>query len=93
MKRRRFIIAVLPLALSIGCGRRNAKSPLPQAKAFGAALVEVSGGKQIAIVGSPLDQPLIVQVNDAQGTPVAGAAVSIRQPQRQTTCVYRRLVL
>ncbi len=58
-----------------GCGRRNAKSPLPQAKAFGAALVEVSGGKQIAIVGSPLDQPLIVQVNDAQGAPVAGAAL------------------
>jgi mono/diheme cytochrome c family protein len=78
MKRRGFIIAVLPLALSIGCGRRNAESPLPQAKAFGAALVEVSGGKQIAIVGSPLDQPLIVQVNDAQGAPVAGAAVSLQ---------------
>jgi mono/diheme cytochrome c family protein len=78
MKRLGFILAVLPLALSIGCGRRTSEGSLPQAKAFAAALVEVSGGKQIAIVGSPLDQPLIVQVNDAQGAPVAGAAVSLR---------------
>ncbi len=78
MKRLSFILAVLPLALPIGCGRRTSEGSLPQAKAFGVALVEVSGGKQIAIVGSPLDQPLIVQVNDAQGVPVAGAAVSLR---------------
>jgi mono/diheme cytochrome c family protein len=78
MKRCGFIFAVLPLVLSMGCGRRSAESPVPQAKAFGAALVEVSGGKQIAIVGTTLDQPLIVQVNDPQGAPVAGAAVSLR---------------
>jgi mono/diheme cytochrome c family protein len=78
MKPRGFIIAVFLLALSMSCCQRNAESSLPQAKAFGAALVEVSGGKQIAIVGAPLDQPLIVQVNDAQGAPVAGAAVSLQ---------------
>ena len=78
MKRRAFIIVVLALALSIGCGRRNTESSRPQPKAFGAALVEVSGGKQIAIVGAPLDQPLVVQVTDAQGAPVAGAAVSLQ---------------
>ena len=78
MKRRGFIIAVFLLALSMGCGQRNAESSRFQPKAFGAALVEVSGGKQIAIVGAPLDQPLIVQVNDAQGAPVAGAAVSLQ---------------
>jgi mono/diheme cytochrome c family protein len=46
-----------------------------QPKAFGAALVEVSGGKQIAPTGIVADQPLVVQVNDAQGAPLAGAAV------------------
>src|SRR5207244_2627277 len=78
MKRLSFIIAVLPLVLSMGCSRRGAEGSLPQPKAFGAVLVEVSGGKQIAIVGAPLDQPLVVQVNDAQGAPVAGAAVSLQ---------------
>lgn len=74
----RLIVVVLLFALSIGCSRRNADSSRPQPKAFGAALVEVSGGQQVAIVGAPLDQPLIIQVNDAQGAPVAGAAVSLQ---------------
>ena len=78
MKQCGFIIAMLLLALSMGCGRRNAEGSRPQPKAFGAALVEVSGGEQMATVGAPLDQPLIVQVNDAQGAPVAGAAVSLQ---------------
>ena len=78
MKPRGFIIALLLLALSMGCGRRNAESSQPQPKAFGAALVEVSGGKQFAIVGTPLDQPLVIQVNDAQGAPMAGAPVSLQ---------------
>jgi len=65
---------LIALALVAGCGRRNAGSH-PQAKAFGSALVEVSGGKQMAAVGTPLDQPLVVQVNDEKGSPVAGAVV------------------
>jgi len=76
MTPRGFIVAVLLWAMSMGCGRRNAESSRPQPKAFGAALVEVSGGAQVAVVGAPLDQPLVIQVNDAQGAPVAGAAVS-----------------
>ena len=43
------------------------------AKVFGAAITEVGGGKQVAGIGAPLDQPVVVQVNDAQGSPVAGA--------------------
>jgi mono/diheme cytochrome c family protein len=43
-----------------------------------AAIVEVSGGKQVAIIGAPLEQPLVVQVNDAHGAPVAGAPVWFR---------------
>ena len=37
--------------------------------------MSVSGEKQAAGVGAPLDQPLVVQVNDAKGAPVAGALV------------------
>jgi len=42
------------------------------------AVVEVSGGKQVATIGTPLDQPIVIQVNDAHGTPVAGASVRFR---------------
>jgi mono/diheme cytochrome c family protein len=78
MRPRGFNVAVLLLALPMGCARRNAESPQPQPKAFGAALVEVSGGQQVATVGSTLDQPLVIQVNDAQGAPLAGAAVGLQ---------------
>jgi mono/diheme cytochrome c family protein len=71
----RISVTCFALALLAGCG------PQPQVariepKAFGTALVEVSGGKQIAATGTPVDQPLVVQVNDAQGAAVAGAVVS-----------------
>ena len=49
-----------------------------QPKAFGSALVEVSGGKQVAPVGTPVDQPLVVQVNDEKGAAVPGALVSFQ---------------
>jgi len=74
----RRVSVTLVLVLLFGCGRRDALPTRSQAKAHGAALTEVSGGKQVSIIGAPLDQPLVVQVNDAQGTPVAGAAVSLR---------------
>lgn len=64
------------LALFAGCGRQPHVARV-EPKAFGAALVEVSGGKQIAATGTPVDQPLVVQVNDAQGAAVAGALVSL----------------
>jgi hypothetical protein len=47
--------------------------------------VEVSGGKQIATVGSALPQPVIVQVNGADGNPVTGALVTFRGEGLQFT--------
>jgi len=67
------------LAVLAGCGRPKT-APVPQATAHGAALVEVSGGKQVAQAGMMLDQPVVVQVNDAQNNAVAGAAVVFRGP-------------
>jgi mono/diheme cytochrome c family protein len=67
-----------------GCAR----IPLSTTAAKGAksvtTLVEVSGGKQVAAVGTNLLQPVIVQVNDDQGNAVPGTLVSIRGP-RDTT--------
>lgn len=67
------------LVVLAGCNRPKTAAP-PQATAHGAALVEVSGGKQVAQEGMPLDQPVVVQVNDAQNNGVAGAAVVFHGP-------------
>jgi mono/diheme cytochrome c family protein len=64
------------LIVLAGCNR-PAKPPAPLAKAFGVAITEVSGGKQVGSIGAALDQPLVVQVNDAQGSAVAGALVEL----------------
>jgi mono/diheme cytochrome c family protein len=69
------LVLILVLA---GCARRQAANPLPAPKAYGAQIVDVSGGKQIGGVGSKLSDPLVVQVNGADGNPVAGALVSFR---------------
>ena len=53
---------------------------MPKATAYGAAIVESSGGKQTAEVGTPLAQPVVVQVNDEQGSAVTGALVVLRGP-------------
>lgn len=65
------------LIVPAGCSRRSS-TPRPTPKAFGTQIVEVSGGKQIRGVGAKLSDPLVVQVNAADGTPVAGALVSVR---------------
>ena len=74
----RCIAAIAPVIfvsiLLNGCANHSA-TPDPQPKAFGAGVISVSGEKQTGGVGSPLDQPLVVQVNDAQGAAVAGALV------------------
>ena len=73
-------IAVLGgLVMLTGCSRQRSILA-PQPTVHGAALVEVSGGKQIMQEGMQLDQPLVVQVNDAQNNAVAGAAVVFRGP-------------
>jgi mono/diheme cytochrome c family protein len=70
------VVALSAIAvLMAGCSHKS-KQPAPlQATASGAAIVESSGGKQIGYIGMPLDQTVVVQVNDANGSPVAGAAV------------------
>lgn len=68
-------LAFLAMLLATSCSRRTESAPLPKPTAFGAAIVESSGGKQFTQTGVLLPQPVVVQVNDAQGTAVAGALV------------------
>jgi mono/diheme cytochrome c family protein len=68
-----FIFVIALLATS--CSRKTEPASLPKPTTFGAAIVESSGGKQIAQTGSLLPQPVVVQVNDEQGTALAGALV------------------
>lgn len=82
---RRAIIAVCILTLlTVGCSRKSKRPEPLKATASGAAIVESSGGKQIGYIGMPLDQPVIVQVNDANGSGVAGAAVYFTGPAGAT---------
>ncbi len=60
---------------AISCSRQTASSAALKPTAFGAAIVESSGGKQFTQTGSLLPQPVVVQVNDVQGTAVPGALV------------------
>lgn len=70
--------AVLSFALLLaGCSGKSAVKP-PAATAQGTQIVEVSGGKQVALLGSALPQPVVVQVNGADGNPVTGALVSFK---------------
>ena len=66
---------VLALGMTSSCARHAAAPAEAQPKAFGSAVVLVSGDKQAAGVGSVLDQPVVVQVNDDKGTAVAGALI------------------
>jgi mono/diheme cytochrome c family protein len=69
------LIVVVALGWSIsGCARKSV-SAAPASTAFGAAIVESSGGKQVAAAGATLPQPLTVQVNDESGNAVPGAPV------------------
>ncbi len=57
------------------CSRKTESAAALTPAGYGAAIVESSGSKQFAQTGSLLPQPVVVQVNDAQGTGVAGALV------------------
>jgi mono/diheme cytochrome c family protein len=75
---RRFLIAIsllLVVSSATSCSRKSESAPLPKPTTFGAAIVESSGGKQMAQTGTPLQQPIVVQVNDDKGAAVAGALV------------------
>jgi mono/diheme cytochrome c family protein len=71
---RTFFMISLTL-LSAACTSKPGPGSALKPAAVGAALVESSGGKQIGATGMVLAQPLVVQVNDEQGTAVAGAMV------------------
>jgi mono/diheme cytochrome c family protein len=64
--------------LNLSCARRASEPAAKPPAATPSAIVEVSGGKQISTIGTPLDQPVVVQVNNSQGAPVPGAAVRFR---------------
>ncbi len=70
-----FLLAALATMFAASCSRQATTPPLPKPTAFGSAIVESSGGKQFAQTGSLLPQPVVVQVNDAQGSAVPGALV------------------
>lgn len=73
---RRLLLAVAALQLAVASCSRLSRAPSgPSPTAFGTALVEVSGSKQVAAVGMTLEQPVVVQVNDAPGNAVSGAVV------------------
>jgi cytochrome c oxidase cbb3-type subunit III len=72
---------VLSVMLWTGCSRRAESASAPKPTAFGSALVESSGGKQIAGVGIALPQSVVVQVNDDQGNGVQGALVEVAGPK------------
>jgi len=69
------LLAFLPTSCTRGKGVKSVEKA-----AYGSALVEVSGSKQAASVGSALDQPLIVQVNDDKSTAAANVAVHFAGP-------------
>ncbi len=69
------IAFLLGLALfGTSCSRKVIPTAL-KPTGVGSAIVESSGGKQFAQTGALLPQPVVVQVNDEQGTAVAGALV------------------
>jgi len=59
--------------LSVSC--RHVSRPEPSATAFGAAIVNISEDTIVGGVGAMPDQPLTVQVNDADGNGIAGTRV------------------
>jgi mono/diheme cytochrome c family protein len=75
--------ASILLLLALGaCGcHKQAVTPASPDGAKGAAVVVVSGDQQAATVGTAMDQPLVVQVNDAQGNAVPRAIVSFSGPR------------
>jgi mono/diheme cytochrome c family protein len=80
----RFHLALICFALLAGCSRSAVNKPAPPT-AYGTQVVEVSGGKQVAPVGSALPQSVVVQVNGADGNPVTGTLVYFRGDGLQFT--------
>ena len=81
MTRHWLIFCALSLLLvTAACTSKPGPAATLKPTAFGAALVESSGGKQIGATDTVLAQPLVVQVNDEHGTAVTGALVGFNGP-------------
>ena len=68
-------ITLLSFATLAGCKHSKPANAGLKATAQGTALVESSGDHQVGVTGTALKDPLVVQVNDDQGTAVPGALV------------------
>ena len=79
-RRWRTLFVASIILVSAGCTRKPGTASALKPTGFGSALIESSGGKQIGATGMVLTQPLVVQVNDDQGTAVAGALVEFSGP-------------
>ena len=69
------VLTFAAVLLSSGCSKKSHTTQQPTPTAYGSALALSSGDKQVAATGTLLSDPLVVQVNDAQGNGVAGAPV------------------
>jgi len=67
--------AILSFAMLAGCKHSPPTNAGLKPTAQGTALVESSGGHQVGSTGTALKDPLVVQVNDDQGSAVPGALV------------------
>lgn len=72
---KRHAIVGLALLGTLACSKPSTQTSPLTSNVYGAQIIEVSGGKQIAGVGSKLADPLVVQVNGADGNALAGARV------------------
>ena len=79
MKPHAWITVSLALSACAGCKHPSAPMGL-HPTAAGTAIVESSGGAQLGYPSAALEQPLVVQINDKQGSSVAGAPVSFSGP-------------
>ena len=68
-------LTLFALAAVAGCKHSAPPAAGLKATAAGSAIVESSGGHQVGVTGTVLKDPLVVQVNDDQGTAVPGALV------------------
>jgi mono/diheme cytochrome c family protein len=71
-------LGAILVVISAGCKRPAAQPAAKGPATVPAAIVEIGGGKQVSTTGAMLDQPLVIQVNDAQGAAVPGASVTFR---------------
>lgn len=74
------IVALLAFAAFEGCKHSAPLATGLKATAAGTVIVETSGGHQVGVTGTALKDPLVVQVNDDQGTAVPGALIEFHGP-------------